>query len=360
MMLRTPWETQCKVFNEWRDTTQSNSSKTRAPDPKYFDDCLRLALCYKVGFGTRPDSEQMLRFLGESAQGNDITKALCHRIVSSLALRTDGGVVTDVLQTSLDFDSKLEQDANNESYFKKRIMLYQSMCSTRVPYSLGYTSTDLSTALCRACQIGDATKAMELCIQCKDFAPDLSKPTPVHWLIMFDDREAELLGKALVVGSPSHHPGPCRDYLDSSPTEGHGVTFISEHCLELVGSPLHWAVRTRNDSLVRLLNTLGADLNVRWGNPARTAADEPNPELSPLDVAVQFHLPDMVQTLLDLVIRVSHLIPLYPHSVFHCIGRHCAPFSRHLLHGAHYRQALRDTIELLIHRGFDVNGVTPE
>ncbi|RYP33042.1 hypothetical protein DL767_004953 [Monosporascus sp. MG133] len=65
----------------------------------------------------------------------------------------------------------------------------------------------------------------------------------------------------------------------------------------------------------------------------------------------------MVQVLLDLGAKsesggsATHS----PHSAFHCIGKSCAPLSRQLIHGAQCRRALKETISLLVNRGFNIN-----
>ncbi|KAL9485261.1 hypothetical protein ACSS6W_004050 [Trichoderma asperelloides] len=345
MMLKTPWETQCKAFKEWEAKASSSNSSS--------NNFFRLALCYHVGFGTQPDSKLMMEFLTKSAEReNEVAKALYYRVACSQGIDID-----EFLTTPLDM--RLKKSENSQKYFAERVFQYQkkSRMQNSISPSIGATDADISAALCRACQMGNYSEAMDRCSQCKTFIPDPSQPTAIHWLIMFNEKEAELLGQALIHGSSDRQRGPCRDYLNCFPITRSSTILMPEHCLELSGSPLHWAVQTGNIWLVRLLAKFGADLNVRWGHStAGTEVSAPNNGYSPLDVAVSLHLPEMIEQLLDLGAEFKSDDSY--HSAFHCIGKSCTPLSRQVIHGAQYRHSLKETISLLTTRGFDINIVT--
>ncbi|MCJ1306547.1 hypothetical protein MMC25_000190 [Agyrium rufum] len=202
-----------------------------------------------------------------------------------------------------------------------------------------------------------------LCAYSTTYIDDHSLPSPLHWLVMFNEAEIVVAAEMLLSGSSTEQNGLCRASIDFIPTAGHNslhTTFIAEDCLELIGTPLHWAVRTRNLKLVELLIVYGADINARTDAPTpfTTGIHRPHlPALSPLDVAVMFHLPEMVARFLDLGAdwEGGGTVFSASHSAFFCIGLTCTPFSRHVVHGICYRDALRNTIRLLIERGYNIS-----
>ncbi|OTA86510.1 hypothetical protein M434DRAFT_35754 [Hypoxylon sp. CO27-5] len=357
--LQTHWEIQCNVFNDLSNSVNSKSSYR--PSLTYYSNCLHLALTYHVGFGVRPDNSSTVRYLGMSALGNYVAEALYHRVSSSIDEKPRFEEIGWPLFTSL--DKQLKDCESDETYFKRRIILLQQTWASETLLTLRNSDDDVSTALNLACQNGQAKEAVELCARCPKFNTKPSQPTPVHWLIMFDDQEAYRLSSALINGLSGNTSGPCRDCLNFSPTITEHDLFYPEHCLELGGTPLHWAVKTRNRALVQSLLSLGADPNIRWANPARTLVDRENPSLSALDIAVKFHLYEIVELLLDYGADRStspHDTLDFHHSALHCIGLPCVPLARRVIHGMHYRAALKKTIHILLNRGFDVNDPTPE
>ncbi|KAI2468565.1 ankyrin [Annulohypoxylon bovei var. microspora] len=342
MMLKTRWDIQCQVFKDLAKSISTNSSRPRTS--KYYSDCLRVALSYKVGFGVKPDNASVIRYMGMSAEGNDVAKALYYRIASSIEDQSTNPLVNGPLYTIM--DENLSKHEDEESYFKTRIIMYQQKWTSRTYYTPEISGDDISKSLSLACRTGDAKKAIELCQQCSSFVLDPSQPTPVHWLIMFNDREAEELSSALIGKSEKDH-GPCRGCLDICPPSTLQDSLLPEHCLTLGGSPLHWAVQARNSSLVRILIRLGANMNTYWAVSTRTTADGQSPEMSPLDVAVELHLPEIVKILLDSGAEVSRTLDTLFRCSIHCIGLTSVPFARHVIHGTNYRAALRETINIL-------------
>lgn len=143
---------------------------------------------------------------------------------------------------------------------------------------------------------------MILCNHCERFVSDTEEPTPLHWLIMFDPEEAAKVVSALVLGPSGYSTRPCKKVIDAVPPAESGIFFFPEHCAELFGTPLHWAVRVQNIRLVELIINLGANINVRWSGYNRFGYGVSAPSLpntSPLDFAVAFHLPEIVEILPD-------------------------------------------------------------
>jgi ankyrin repeat protein len=326
-----------------------------------------------------------------SLSGNETGRAIYRRVASALASDKHQSLLVDH-QTEL--DKLLETHELDSKYFSMRVRLQlhhamnrqgsgtirdpQDMPCTNIAASelrwlgqgieeIHLTQAEISNALTQACQHGDAETALKLCNSLETFTPDSEKPSPLHWLIMFSDEIAEMLASALITGS-SKRPGPCQACTNTFPSAGTGIFFHPEHCMDLFGTPLHWAVRTRNLKLVQTLITLGANINARWAGPQTWHSDVQKPlglAMSPLDVAVGFHLPEIVAELLDLGAEISGGSPLgQPHSTFNCIGLACAPFSRFIIHGANARQAVTETIQVLVDHGFDIcetdsNGYDP-
>lgn len=142
---------------------------------------------------------------------------------------------------------------------------------------------------------------MILCNHCERFVSDTEEPT-LHWLIMFDPEEAANVVSALVLGPSGYSTRPCKKVIDAVPPAESGIFFFPKHCVELFGTPLHWAVRVQNIRLVELLINLGANINVRWSGYNRfdSGVSAPSlPNTSPFDIAVAFHLPEIVEILPD-------------------------------------------------------------
>lgn len=363
---------------------------------KYLDSCLQLALCYHIGFGVRPNLNDTFHFLTSSLSSHEITKALYKRIVHALGSQINAENVNYTFES--DVDKALNDLRDEKTYFATRISQYQRAWArhSSLPSPVGKLSLEhltladvvstgdlstvsrdlsakkhgdpeLSKALYVACQRGDANAAMLICQHCKRFISDPGLPSPLHWLIVFDEQHVEDVASALVRGLPGDPAGPCKDHMNYVPSAGHGVFYFPEHCAEFYGSPLHWAVRARNLKLVRLLVRLGADINSRWSGPKRFSSDASRPGLpylSPLDIAVLYHLPEVTQTLIELGADLSGGAFEEQHSAFQCIGQACVPLSRYIIHGKNYRNAMKNVMEILVGQGsnileMDSNGYDP-
>lgn len=379
-----PWSIQSEAVGSWQ------AKATSADLSKRCQACLQLAISYYLGYGVRPSTDLTLSYLTIGLEGNDTIMMLYHRLIAALAVDVKQPNINKTFMT--DLDSQLRCHTARETYFATRVYQHQQLRveETRSArhdaiykrhrdlalvelvkkHDLNLLSNNLSSkkhddiavsrALLEASRCGNARMVQLLCVHCDMFVHDESLLTPVHWLIMFEESDAAAVANALIHGTSTDKIGPCRGNINSMSSNESGSLFIAEHCLELFGTPLHWAVRTRNLKLVELLTTLGADINVRTEVPSAfvTNIHRPQlPSLSPLDIAVMFHLPEIVIRLLDLgaIREGGGGVYTKSHSSFLCIGLRCTPFSRYIIHGKHYRDALKETIQVLVRKGYNIN-----
>lgn len=379
-----PWKVQCEVVRDWHAEAASANS------PKRSQASLQLAICYHIGYGVRPNPDLMLRYFTTSLDGNDTTMMLYHRLVTAMNVDVDQPSVDMIYMT--DLDRRLRHHELRETYFAARVRQHQQLrlikkrgargtadCQHQRTMNLvelvigqelsllrnllssnKYDNIEISCALLEASRCGDASMVQLICAHCDKLVYDERLITPLHWLIMFEESEVVSVAKALICGASADQAGLCRANINSIPTAEPGTLFIPEHCLELFGTPLHWAVRTRNLKLVEILVELGADINARTEIPElmTTYFHRPQrPSLSPLDIAVAFHLPEIVARLLDLGAKwegggraFNESQPAFLH-----IGLASVPFSRYIVHGKQCRDALKKTIRVLDERGYNIN-----
>jgi len=383
------WPIRVEIFKNLQQEGQPKPFMAPGAQLKCWEACLQLAMCYHTGFGVPPDNKTMLRFLTLSLPGNATTKAIYRRVVSALGHGENKEAVDFGFQTEI--DRAIEESATGENYFATRIRTYQQYATKKSSLWMNqsprvnrlaladvvrsgipsltahalrkwkFDDKEISAALCLACKRGLFNVAMQICRYCEKFILEEEGPNPFHWLIMFEDQEAEKLARVLVYGSSENQDGPCREYINRMCTARDGVLYFPEHCLQLFGSPLHWAVRTRNLKLVQLLVQLGADVNVRWSDHQRLHDKAPLSGLkniSALDVAVMFHLPEIIQTLLDSGASTHYQASHYldrGHLASRFIGWECIPLSRYIVHGEGYRDALKEVLRILNSDGRDLH-----
>ncbi|KAL9094148.1 MAG: hypothetical protein Q9165_003563 [Trypethelium subeluteriae] len=370
------WKVQCEVAEKFLHHARSPENPAQQAYAS-----LQLSICYYLGYGIEPDVSMALSHLMDAVPQNRLARSIYRRVLQALVPLASNTQLSDII-CSLDIDP-LEQKTTAESYFAFRIWstLHDSdeelsgdpdasdqamdddnawmetldrslrlgniSILRRLFSSHKITSEQWSLALVSACRLGHFDAVRYLAPRCPSFKHNGESATPLHWLIMFDEKKACALARLLVNGS-SGKPGLCRMFLNAIPRQN---AWLPEHCLELFGTPLHWAVRARNLPLVKTLIELGADVNLRWSD-VQTLFHEPRstklPSFSPLDVAAMYHCPEITETLLE------HQAEMYggnfqeEHSVYHLLGQSTAAFSRFIIHGSNYRQALRDTLRILL------------
>lgn len=333
-------------------------------DDEYHAQCAKLAFCYHVGFGVKPDRIEMFRLLGVSAQANLQAKQVFQRLWAAIGSEE----IAAFVDTSHGLETELSylEASQNVTYYSTRCRMSwladrhvhlpdieNSLRATEAHQNENMPSS-VSKDLYIACSSGDFDKAMALCSVCKKYELDEENPTPLHWLVMFDKKQLRDLGRKLVTG-------PCHDLINSSPTVGPGNLTFPQHGLELSGPPLHWAIRTRNLPMVCLLLDLGADIDRRSrvveAFHRELNLDKPR-AMSPLDIAVQLHLPEIVDVLLR---RGAERVGSFPletqHSGLSCFGYDHHAFTHYLIHGSQYREAASRTLGVLTQHGFDIQEV---
>jgi ankyrin repeat protein len=208
--------------------------------------------------------------------------------------------------------------------------------ATRVPRDESY-AIDLGLNL--ACEYGNFEVAKFLSTRCQYF-PDERGISPLHWLFIFEAKEAAELAP-LLIGTETVNR---LNFPQSQAIEAKTSLLLQESCTELFGTPLHWAVRARALDAAKILLDLGADVNYRVDG------------ISPLDISVCFHLPEMVSLLLDY--GAEFIDEEDGHSALHVFSRRSSlvlPFSRRIIHGSSYRQSLIDTLKVLLDRGNSID-----
>ncbi|KAL6722381.1 hypothetical protein ACLMJK_001488 [Lecanora helva] len=391
-----PWHVQRNLFQSSLKSAHSSPDPTSFERDRSSEASLQLAICYHIGFGIQRNAEKTLEFLYRCFKSGDMRLASYGRVADTLMPEAGGDLTNSAY--GIMTENALEPYQNVPTYFGRRLIHFErnsawktSICSLSNGFSpedpnlkeyelsnkgdklspvnsiRQLSESDLSKALYLSCKKGDTEVTVLLCYHCKEFIPDSELPTPLHWLIMFEDQHVDHVASALVLGAQENSPGPCSTQLNDFPISGHGVFFFAEHCAEFFGTPLHWAVRARRPKLVEALVRLGADINKRWSGPKRFSSDVSRPSLpylSPLDLAAVFHLPEIIKILLDLGAEVSGGAFEEVHSAFQCIGLSCVPFSRYIVHGRKYREAMKEKMNVFTRYGHtiheaDSNGYDP-
>lgn len=378
---------------------------------------LQLAVCYKTGFGVEPDAFEMLRYLRIALPFNHIARSLYRRVEKAYASEKDMSfdlatqadlqlehMMTDALyfvhriqtyQRSL-IDHTIQRvwrcdnvefqlsnadtlrnifQVNNHSQacisadtagvLARRsnpldlvAEIGDAVLVGQLLKSRNWSDEELASAMIKACEYGHFALAMLLSSHCKQVLDEESVPSPLHWLFMFNDDEAKQLATALIFGSSKDHEnanGICKNVINVMSRPDIQSNFLPEHCLQLTGSPLHWAVWTRNLHVVSILIEFGADPHLsRPGNSLPVNYPEHHLfSCTPFELAVALHLPEICDTMWNGTSR-SRQVTLASSAIFHCIGLPTLPFQRDMIHGADYARALSDTMSYLQSWGFDI------
>ena len=227
-------------------------------------------------------------------------------------------------------------------------------------YDQNWNDKELSCALTRACEYGHFATAKILASRCPPLRYDEDGPSPLHWLIMFSQDEAKQLATLLVLGfsdDVEDANGICRDMINAMPRSGSEPNSFPEHCLQLIGSPFHWAVGARYLPLVTFLVKLGASIHLRWSHtraPQNDYSDRQRPDSTPFELAIACHLPEICDALWKSTPGSRQVELLESSAMLHSIGKPALPFLKYIIHGANHVQALRDTIGMLQAWGFDI------
>ncbi|MCJ1334680.1 hypothetical protein MMC10_011392 [Thelotrema lepadinum] len=366
--------------------------------------CFELSICYYLGFGVEQDYVVSHKFLQQACYGSSIAKAILGRVTPVFKMLKSGeGVPRShfgkgsstyfadrvrsvrseiILRRDLTETPRLSLRVSHNSdtwrvQLITQLIEQELMRSADVAEAMDIDRLDelweecareqslpleslsqaaISAALTEACRLGSFKVAKSLATLCLQYIGRYGEPNPLHWLMMFPPEEAQFMAKLLVLGpkDKSSFPGGiCFRCLNARTSS---VVFLPEHCMELVGAPLHWAVRSRNLEIVETLLDLGADLTLRCKLRAQLPGEPPNiarVTYNPLDIALEYHLYDIVNVLL---IRGQGQKLGKSMEVGASLVAHTAtPFSRLVIHGSSYRFALQKTVQTLSDMGWPLD-----
>ncbi|KAL8958832.1 MAG: hypothetical protein Q9193_004183, partial [Seirophora villosa] len=385
-----PWTAQQSIADKLK--IQANEM---VESPECADSHLQLSLCFESGFGVEPDVAKVLHHLRKASSHSLTARSIRRRL--EIACDDQNLMKLDFTTT---VDHQIEHLTSSPLYFSERVRLHQkTLVANERHHQLSCNRTDTSgvltrrenlldlaseagdtnlirrllsernwagkelvSALVKSCEYGHFSAAELLASHCSHPAFESNRPSPLHWLIMFSENEAEDLAKLLVLGSGrgvDNANGVLKGMINAMPPAGSEPRTFPEHCLQLVGSPLHWAVGTRNLSLVLLLLRFGADIHQRWSFARRFDDCQPSeqrPSCTPLELAIVLHLPEIIDVLWSATPYTKQAEIVSSAGLFQCIGQVPSPFLRRMIHGAEHVAALRKTIATLRDMGFDITG----
>lgn len=328
---------------------------------------LQLAVVYHIGYGLEPDNSLVLHHLRAASDADSVAKALFPAVSQALGMHCDGtGNEQNIesssspylpLKPSYSSASRAQDDLDTHNLSSMLSTLQiNPRSSLQAISNPNVNDTMLTEALTIACRMADFDTAKLIVHSCTSLSTEPGKPNPLHWLVMFNGHQAHELLETICQRNAGRLSLLAQD---SGPP-----VYFPHQCMELFGTPLHWATRTGNLELVSLLIKHGADANMRC--KARTTGasivpirkDQPN--FSPLDLAVAYHFPDIVKILLHADSPVSGGSKDWEYTPFHLIGMRTMPFARLVAHRNQCRFAVRNTILALKSHGLDINVVDSE
>jgi len=314
----------------------------------------QLGLCHLMGFGIPHDPLQGLVAMSIASSETSPTSpiaAVYNRMFDSSIDRGNGQSWQNCLQNVL-----------NESYFSARVRAFQmhvvglvesgELSNLTSQYEgvdplllaclgdlqvlerrdlVNLTDHHNRTALHYACMGGHKGSVQAVLHEERGselkIARDRDGCTPLHWLIMFDKGDIHEVAGLLV--DAQNINATC------------GAQKLLHHCLTLKGSPLHWAVLTRNEPAIHVLLALGADIELSYDR--RT----------PLDLAVEFHLFEIVKLLLAEGASLTSGSG-FGRTSMHLFVGNVSVVQRRLIHGLDFKRAADLTLKVLQRYG-DIN-----
>ncbi|KAM7218396.1 hypothetical protein V8F06_006160 [Rhypophila decipiens] len=381
-----PWDDQCVAAEALLSAVKTEKDPIEKAQAQ-----LQLAIMYHIGYGVVPDTTETLTRLEAASKDNLVARAILPQVRAALLLDSVSALEEDnnpsprnnmaiyknpiVFHDNLLWRGEFEEDRGNTRSTDTTITIGDITAESlqtlaillkRNKYAPGIVARALTEA-CRDCRLEEA---LLLARYCTDFsALDTKMPYFLHWLIMFSPDDAIRIFDTLLAGPASDTTSPDEARLLSIRTlltvENSQATVLLPHrCLELFGTPLHWATSAGYTQLVTsyldlhpaLLNTRNTP-HVSYNNGVHLAH---LPSFNALDIAVGQHHPDLVRFLL------SHPdIETYggdyhwEHSVMHMLGFETFPFTRYITHGRHHRTALHEVLQILLDHGtgLDINAL---
>ncbi|OWY47572.1 hypothetical protein AALT_g6607 [Alternaria alternata] len=313
---------------------------------------LHLAIVYWLGYGTQPKLVESLQNLAEAANANKIAQIIAPRVMAAAKH------ITPLVEQSHLVDTELYHNSTNSgSCPTSGIVDFLRTERAHTPRPRADAISDVQSDLIMACMEGKFEVARNLIPLCGDF-PAYFAPNPLHWLVMFPYEEARLLVDLLIFGSANvqgQQHGVCRTVINASCVS---MINIPEYCMDLFGTPLHFAVRCGFQDLVSEFIRHGADVNKRWEAriiPTSDGRSVRYPSFSPLDVAATYHLADIARLLLGAGAVTYGGDVDWEYSPLHMVGQKTIPFARFVMHGSHSRAAATQIIRTLHGWGLDIS-----
>jgi ankyrin repeat protein len=330
-----------------------------------------MAIMYHFGCGVTPDSQKALEHLEAASKKNEVARAIFNPICAALQLDRQNEQSREKFVTYRNpvilLDGLIWRDSDEEGdgFLMLGPISVDSLQTLKILVKKGrYNSGEMAQAFTAACRDGHLEAAMVLAEHCSDLSSVVDKKVPnsLHWLIMFNEKEACDLLRLVSTGSNGGIDTIKRNGIRRLlATEHENLTVILPHrCIELHGMPLHWAVTAGYCDLVAEFLRVGANVNLRtqWQKISHPdGLTEHAPSLSPLDLAVAGHHPKIVELLLDNGSETYGGDWNFSLSPFHMIGCTIFPLGEYVTHAANYRTALQETIQVLLRHGLDINGL---
>ncbi|KAI0879575.1 hypothetical protein GGS24DRAFT_3015 [Hypoxylon argillaceum] len=362
------WAVQQQTVDQILENLNTASEVERA----HFN--LQLAIMYHLGFGLKLDDELALEHLDLARTINPIALSIFPAVSGALCSPS-------TLSPSTPLDEKCKQPNSPNRYLPLRPILLSSaetpslsgisigeiegLSRTSVLNMASAPERDTTIALLHklaiACQQKDSLTVASLLPRCLAPSSENGQPNIFHWLIQFNDMQLAIVMKSI---RDHQSQGNLLDLPKILQQDSGPALYVPNHCMELQGTPLHWAVRTGHSTLVKMLIQLDANVDLRCKSRAPMSYEPKlrtyQPSFSPLDIAVAYHLGDIVELLLSHGSKPSGGDREWDYSSFHMVGLQTMPFSRYVLHGEQYRAAVKKTIGVLQRHKIDINSIDSE
>ncbi|KAK4220388.1 hypothetical protein QBC37DRAFT_408480 [Rhypophila decipiens] len=367
-----PWQNQCEAA----EALQRAIGNEKDPEEKA-QAHLQLAIMHHIGYGVAPDRSQVLHHLEQAAHGNEVARSIWTAVSDSLgpeqmgqtrpAVPTHTAVCKDPMIFSDDTIIRGVQDddsGSGSSLYTVGPISVGSITTFRILVNRGrYEASEICEALTVACRDGNVEAAVILARHCSDFSSlKADVPNPLHWLVTLTQEGAMEVLRALVEGKEGCNRVDRLNALRPMLASGLDslTVFLPPRCVELRGTPLHWAATCGYAELVSEFIKLDANVNTRtkWRRESHALPNvDHEPGLSPLDCAAALHHSQIVKILLEHGAESYGGDWYWSHSPFHMLGFKAFPFARYVAHGHGHRAALRATIRVLLQQNIDINRV---
>ncbi|KAF4962740.1 hypothetical protein FSARC_9188 [Fusarium sarcochroum] len=361
-----PWYNQREAANLIQKAIETEDDPERRSQAH-----LQMAIMCQVGYGVAPDSLEALNHLEAASKNNKVALAILSPVYAALEPGKQERCPSNshITYRNLDVfhDGVAWRQASSgaeDEFITLGPISVDSFRKLEILVRKGrFQSSQLCEALTAACRDGYLDAAQLLARHCTDLSyMDPKIPNALHWLVLFSQTEAlNILGTLISGPEQTGKEDRLEKVRCLLASEHEQLEVLLPHrCMALRGTPLHWAVIAGYTELIEEYLRLGADVNARDQWRKTTHEDgytEHIPSLSPLDLAVAGHHPRIVELLLDHDSEVYGGDWHWTHSPFHMIGYYVFPFGRYVAHGQSYRTALRETIQILLRRGLDINAL---